>query len=109
VAANLVSIGSDNLVVVDQLVDESLLAQPAYVSDAVVTFALKDNTGAVLQGPTAMAYVSGSSGRYQGTLTNATAAALADGAACTVEVTATRGGVKLFRKLACTAKYRGNK
>jgi hypothetical protein len=104
-ALEVISIGSDNLVRLDSLKNAST---DAYLNTATVSFVLKDSSGATVQGSTAMANVN-STGRYEGTLTAANSGALTENAKYTVEITATQGGITLFRKLSCTAKYRSDK
>lgn len=63
-------IDSDNLVTVDALYDN---AAAAYVNDATVTMTLKDRAGTEVSGetwPVTLSYVSGSNGKYQGTLSD---------------------------------------
>lgn len=97
--------GSDNLVRLDALNNAST---GAYVNNATVTFTLKDASGAVVAGLSAVAmpYVGGTNGRYEGTIPNGTA--LTSNAAYTVEITATQGATVLFRKLSAIAIYRSS-
>src|SRR5579871_4029289 len=99
------AIRSDNLVRLDQLQSAST---GQYVNAATVSFVLKDTTGAVVQGATAMPYVAASNGRYEGTITAATSATLAQNGQYSIEITATYLGATLFRKLSAVAKYRSN-
>jgi hypothetical protein len=100
-----IAIGSDNLVRLDQLQSAS---SGQYVNAATVTFVLKDSTGAVIQNTTTMPYVSASNGRYEGTITAATSATLAQNGQYSIEITATYLGATLFRRLSSIAKYRSN-
>jgi hypothetical protein len=96
-------IGSSNLVRLDALTNTST---GAYVNSATVTFTLKDASGSVVSSLSgvSMAYVSSSNGRYEGTIPNT--AALTLNALYTLEITTTSGGLVLFRRLSCVAKYR---
>jgi len=63
-------IDSDNLVTLDALYDS---AAAAYVNDATVTVTLTDRAGNEVSGetwPVTLSYVSGSDGKYRGTLTD---------------------------------------
>jgi len=99
-----ISISSSNLVRLDALKDASA---GTYVNSATVTFTLKDATGAVVQGPTAMPYIAASNGRYEGTILNSDS--LSAEALYSIEITATSGGTVLFRKVSAIAKYRSTK
>jgi hypothetical protein len=101
------SIGSDNMVRLDQLTNASTAA---YVNSATVTFTLKDATGAVYNGQSgvSMPYIAASNGRYEGTIPNGTTSLMSPNQLFTVEITATSGSIVLFRRLSCIAKYRSN-
>lgn len=63
-------IDSDNLVTVDALYDN---AAAAYVNNATVTVTLLDRAGNEVSGetwPVSLSYVSGSDGKYRGTLSD---------------------------------------
>jgi hypothetical protein len=97
------AITSDNLVRLDSLTNTS---SGAYINTATVTFTLKDSKGTALITNSAMAWVSGSNGRYEGTIPYTQA--LTANAQYTIEVTATSGALNIFRKLSCIAKYRSS-
>ena len=99
-----ISIGSDNIVRLDALTNAS---SGAYINNATVTYTLKDSTGTVVLSNQTMIYVAASNGRYEGTIPQSTTSTMAVNAQYTVEITATQGGLTLFRKLSCIAKYRG--
>ena len=96
-----IAIGSDNLVRLDNLTNAS---SGGVINNAVVNFILKDQTGAVLQASTVMGFIS--NGRYEGTLTATTSGGLSVNGLYTIEITATASGTTLFRRLSCIAKYR---
>ncbi len=98
-----IAIGSDNLVRLDALNNAST---GAYVNNATVSFTLKDASGTPIVSNVSMAYVAGTNGRYEGTITNTGSAALTNNGSYTIEITANSGGVILFRKLSCVAYYR---
>lgn len=104
-ALEVIAIGSDNLVRLDQLQSAST---GLYVNAAVASFALLDATGAVIQNTTSMAYIAASNGRYEGTIPASVTNTLAQNAQYTIQITATYLGGTLFRKLSCIAKYRSN-
>lgn len=63
-------IDSDNLLTLDALYDN---AGASYVNDATVTVTLLDMAGSEVSGetwPVSLSYVSGSDGKYRGTLTD---------------------------------------
>jgi len=99
-----ISIGSDNIVRLDVLTNAS---SGAYINNATVTYTLKDSTGAVVLSNQSMTYVAASNGRYEGTMPQSTTTTMAVNAQYTVEISATSGGLTLFRRLSCIAKYRG--
>jgi hypothetical protein len=98
------AIGSDNLVRLDALTNAST---GAFVNSASVSFVLRDALGNIVVGTTAMPYVTGSNGRYEGAIPAATA--LVENATYTLEITATASGLVLFRKVSAIAKYRSNR
>jgi hypothetical protein len=102
-SVELISIGSDVMVRLDKLKNAST---DAYINSATVSFRLKDADGATIQGPTTMAYIASSDGRYEGVITAANSGTLSVNAAYSVEITATASGLTLFRKLSCVARYR---
>src|ERR1700737_2149602 len=95
------SIGSDNIVRLDQLQNASSLA---FIAGATVSFVLKDNAGTVLQNTTTMVYIPGYPGRYEGTIPASTTSTLTLNNLYTLEITATYSGTTLFRTLSCIAK-----
>ena len=99
----LIYINADNLIEYDGMRRAS---DETYINDATVTFTLKDSNGNAVTGATtvAMAYVSGSDGKYQGTLDSTVT--LTENAYYTVEFTATSGTLNDFRRLSVQAKYR---
>jgi len=99
-----ISIGSDNFVRLDVLTNAS---SGAFINNATVTFTLKDSTGTVMLSNQSMSYVAATNGRYEGTIPQSTTSTMAMNAQYSVEITATQGGLTLFRKLSCIAKYRG--
>lgn len=104
-ALEVIAIGSDNLVRLDQLQNASTNQA---VNAATVSFTLKDGTGSILQANTLMPYIAASKGRYEGTIPASLTATLTPNAPYTVEITATYTGTTLFRRLSCVAKYRSN-
>jgi len=102
-----IGIGSDNLVRLDVLTNAST---GAYVNTATASFTLKDSTGAVFGGQSAvtMPYAGASNGRYEGTIPNAVTAAMTPNTLYSLEITAAAGATVLFRKLSCIAKYRSS-
>jgi hypothetical protein len=103
-ALEVIAIGSDNLVRLDQLQSAS---SAAYINSALVTFVLKDPNGNNLQTGN-VNYVSGSNGRYEGTIPASVTGGLTLDAIYSVQITATYQGTTLLRKLSCVAKYRSN-
>ncbi|GIW79440.1 MAG: hypothetical protein KatS3mg105_1247 [Gemmatales bacterium] len=103
-SVEVLAIGSDNLVRLDNLKNAST---DAYVNTATVNFVLKDADGNVVVGSTPMPYVSASNGRYEGTIDDTVP--LAENGLYTIEITATDGSTVLFRKIPCIAKFRSNK
>ncbi len=100
-----IAIGSDNLVRLDQLQSAST---GLYINAATVSFVLKDSTGAVIQNSTTMAYIAASNGRYEGTIPASVTNTLTQNSLYSIEITATYLGGTLFRKLSCIAKYRSS-
>ena len=98
-----ISIGSDNLVRLDQLTNAST---GAYINNATVTFTLKDSSGNIILSAQPMNYVAASNGRYEGTIPNANTSTMSVNSTWTVEITAQSGSLVLFRRLSCIAKYR---
>lgn len=80
----------------------------ALVTDATVTFALKTLAGVtVTNGTGTCSYVSGSEGKYQGTL--GANASLSDLTEYDLEITAASGTLDDFRKIRVLAMYRGER
>lgn len=96
-------VDSDNLFRLDAL---RLAADDSYVNDATVTFTLKDanETDVTNAVAVAMAWVTDSNGRYQGTLQSTVS--LRVGLQYFLEVTATSGENVLFKRVICYAKYK---
>lgn len=95
------AVGADTLVRVDQLRD---LASPLqYLNAATVTGQLSDSSGADVGGSISFGYVSGSDGRYDGTLPNTLV--LTDGDQYTLTITASNAGLTGIWKITRTAKY----
>jgi hypothetical protein len=103
VSLEVISIGSDNLVRLEQLANAST---GAYINNATVSFALKDSNSNVILSSQSMPYVASSNGRYEGTIPNANTSTMAVNSLWTVEITALSGALVLFRRLSCIAKYR---
>jgi hypothetical protein len=103
VSLEVISIGSDNLVRLDQLTNAST---GAYINNATVNFALKDSNGNLILSGQPMSYVASSNGRYEGTIPNGNTSTMAVNSLWTVEITASSGALILFRRLSCIAKYR---
>jgi hypothetical protein len=99
-----ISIGSDNIVRLDALTNAS---SGAFINNATVTYTLKDSTGNAVLSNQTMSYLAASNGRYEGTLPQSTTTTMAVNAQYSIEITAIQGGLTLFRKLSCIAKYRG--
>jgi len=101
-----VYINSDNRVRWDRMKDAR---DDSYVNTATVTFTLKNEDGTAIVGASAvsMPYVALSDGRYQGTLPRAASTLLTPGQKLFLELTATRGSAVAFRRLQCTAAYKG--
>lgn len=99
-------IGADNLVRFDGAKNSS---SGAYLNAATVTMTLKDSGGSPVAGATGvnLYYVSGSNGRYEGTLESTLA--LVDGAEYTLEITFAEAGLEDFRTIPCIAKRRALK
>jgi hypothetical protein len=98
-----IAINSDNLVRLDSLTNAS---SGAFVNNATVSFSLLDSTGNTIISNSSMAYVTGSNGRYEGTIPFSTTINL--NALYTIQVTAVGAGFQIFRKLSCIGKYRSN-
>jgi hypothetical protein len=97
------AISSDNLVRLDSLTNTS---SGAFINNATVTFVLKNSSGTVIVNTTTMNYVAASNGRYEGTIPNSTS--LTQNSQYSIEITAVGGGLTIFRKLSCIAKYRSS-
>jgi len=96
---------SDNVVEWDKLKN---VRTGSYENAATLTFTLKDADGAAVSGATAvsMSYVTGSDGKYQGTLQSTVS--LGDpGTTYFLELTATRGSDVAFRRIQCEVQYKG--
>lgn len=78
----------------------------SYINDATMTYTLKTPSDAAVTGASAisMPYVAASSGNYRGTMDASVAATLTAGSEYWLEITVS-GSV--FRRIACTAQYRG--
>ena len=83
---NYLSIGSDNLLILENLQDETT---KAYLEGATVTGTVKDKNGVIVAAGIALSFVAGSQGKYVGNLPKATT--LIDGEKYTVEVLANDG------------------
>ena len=97
------AIGSDNLVRLDSLTNTS---SAAYINGATVSFVLVDSNGNTVVSTTPMSFVSGSNGRYEGTIPHSTTLTL--NAKYAIQITATSSGLTLYRQLSCIAKYRSS-
>jgi len=86
------TIFADNDNLVQNPTPMRLSSDGSYVNDATVTMTLKDSAGASVSGATGLtlSYVSGSNGRYQGTLPYTLS--LTAGADYTLEITGTSAG-----------------
>ena len=96
-----VYIGNDTLIQLDEAHDEQT---GAYLNAATVTFNLKTNAGDIVVSDTAMAYVAGSNGKYQGTLQSGTA--LTANTKYTLEIALSEGGIVGLWHWTVYAKYR---
>lgn len=103
-------ISSDNLIRWDKMQNAK---NDEIINDATVTFTLKDSDGSDVANAVdiAMAYVSGSNGRYQGTMDGPTVDLGSPGDEFDLEITATAisDGETLngFRKIRSRAQYKG--
>ena len=95
------AVGTDILVRVDQLRDRNSPKQ--YVNDAAVTGQMTDSAGAPVGGEVTFVYVSGSNGRYHGTVPNSLA--LTAGSQYTFTVTIVSGSLTGVKKITRRAKY----
>ena len=96
------AIGSDNLVEVDELTNEST---DAYVNNATIIMTLKDSSLDAVPNAEdlSLAYVAGSNGKYQGTIPSTVS--LTAGSRYYLDISATGGGVTLFVRIPCRAQY----
>ena len=92
--------GSDTLIELSGLVRS---ATGAYVNDATATMTLKNADEQVVASGVSMPYVDGSNGKYQGTLQNTLG--VTAGQKYFLEITASRGGETLFKRILCYAVY----
>ncbi len=97
-----IAIGSDVDFDITGLIDGRT---DTYLNSATVTFSLKDFDGGILVGPTAAAYVAASDGDYLGSFAAAFTATLDEGAEYFLEMTATQGGLIIFRREPVIAYY----
>ena len=97
-------LSSDNLVRVDLLKNENT---GQYVSDATVTMTLRDSDLAAVTDAEdlSLSYVSGSNGRYHGTLPDSLS--LTAGARYYLDVTAIASGLQAFDRVSLRAQYAG--
>lgn len=93
-------VNSDTLIELSGLVRS---ATGSYVNDATATMTLKDADEKVIASGVSMPYVDGSNGKYQGTLQNTLS--VTAGNKYFLEITATRGGETLFKRILCYATY----
>lgn len=99
---NTVFIGTDNLVQIDELENES---SGSYINDATATMTLYDSdfTAVTDAEGLALSYVSGSNGKYEGTLPDTLV--LTPGDIYFLDITVTASGTVLLIRMACRAEY----
>lgn len=95
--------GQDNLVRWDCM---KLASTGSFVNDATVTFTLKNAAGTAITGADTISMTTqNQSGRYDGTLESTVDIDI--GTKYFIEITATRGDDKGFRRFKVTAQYQG--
>ena len=99
----MLAIGGDNTIIWDDMTDP---VSGAYINDATVTFDLLDNDGDLLLNDVSMPYVSGSAGKYAGTID--VAAVTLQEITYSIEITAVAGARNGFRVIKEDGENRGH-
>jgi len=94
-------IDEDNVIQWDGMADST---DSSYINDATATYEIK-TLGGTSKATGSLAYVSGSDGKYQGTLDKADAAELVAGTEYVLEITAASSGRDGFRRIPFVARY----
>ena len=94
-------INEDNVLQWDSMTDGT---DDSTINDASITFDVK-TLGGTSKATGSLAYVSASSGKYQGTLEKADAANLEAGTEYVIEITASSSGRDGFRRIPAVARY----
>lgn len=100
---DILPIGTSILVEIDLLRD-STAAAGVYISSATVAALILDSEGATVSGSSvSLSFVTGTNGKYQGTIPSTIV--LVDGSKYTLQVTVTSGSLVRVRRNAMFAKY----